>query len=163
MHREKENYPLFDIYSYWHRYPSTSRYINDCRVFWMSDIDCGAFIEWGDGKIPLMATEAARDSGQEKNVSFLVNWSKMINGKLPPVPVFVVYYSLSTDHLLPTGENGPSMPDIETFRVKRLYPEPWPSYRFYEPNEWANEIAKIKATQIDLLRNLGPLSQFPWK
>lgn len=163
MHREKENFPLFDIYSYWHRYQSTSRYVDDCRIFWMSDIDCGAFVEWGEGKIPLMVTETARDYGQEKDVSFLINWSKMIDRNLPAVPVFVAYYTLYIDQLLPTGEDGPKMPDIEAFRIKRLYPAPWPNYRFYKPKDWAIEIAGIKRNQLDLLRKIGPLSQFPWK
>jgi hypothetical protein len=46
----------------------------------------------------------------------------------------------------------PSQPDIASFRVKRLHPEPEHAFRTVNPEEWAKallDIRKFGAEQVD--------------
>ena len=141
-------------YSAWHRRLSLRRYvgIEKAQTLAMIDLDASLYVEYDDGtKEPLALIETARDVGQSyKNATVTCRLAKRAN-----LPCFAVLYKLSAE-CNPADTNWP---DIQSFRVKRLYPRQENEWRILTPNEWsavlvrlrnwsANEIDKILDTEL---------------
>lgn len=135
-------------YSEWHRRNSTRRFIGieAAQLLAMIDLDASLWVEYDDGtKETVALIETAIDTGQPyKNATVTLNLAKRAN-----VPCYVVLYTLSDK---PNPAN-PTCRDIDSFRVKRLYPEPMDyDWRILTPTQWAQALVKIRqwgARQID--------------
>lgn len=134
-------------YSEWHRRHSTRRFIGieAAQLLAMIDLDASLWVEYDNGtKDPVALVETAVDVGQPyKTATVTLNLAKRAR-----IPCYVVLYTLSD---LPNPAN-PTCQDIDSFRIKRLYPEPDREWRILTPAEWAQALVKIRqwgAKQID--------------
>ncbi|WP_414450672.1 hypothetical protein AB4851_16390 [Burkholderia sp. 22PA0099] len=91
------------------------------------------------GKTPLALVEVARDIGQEKPTSVLQQLARLAN-----VPAYVALYRPA----LNVNPSNPNWDDIESFRVRRLWPQPEPSWRILSPSEWARALVQIRGWQM---------------
>jgi hypothetical protein len=127
-------------YSAWHRRKSTRRFIGieKAQLLAMIDLDASLYVEYDDGtKEPLALIETARDVGQTfKTATVTLNLAKRAD-----LPCFVVLYSLS-DSLNPADV---TWKDIESFRVKRLYPNPSSVWETLSPQQWAEKLLSMRA------------------
>ena len=141
---------VFDVrdrsYSHWHRRDSTRRFIGieDAQLLAMIDLDASVYIEYDDGtKEPLALIETAEDRGQNyKNATVTLKLAKRAN-----LPCFVLLYKLSSN---PNPANK-KYRDIDRFRVKRLYPKPEFTWRELSPQEWAENLLRLRRWQADKL------------
>ncbi len=103
----------------------------------MADLDSVLFTEYDHGgKTPLALVEVARDIGQEKTTGVLQ--------RLANVPAYVALYT-PAEAANPTA---PNWDDIQSFRVKRLWPRPEPRWRVLSPSQWARALVQIRGWQI---------------
>lgn len=137
-------------YSAWHRRNSTKRYvgIENAQNLSMIDVDASLYVEYDEeGKEPVALIETAQDIGQEfKTGTITRNLAKRCD---PPLYAYVVLYTLS-DYPNPAD---PSWPDIELFRVRRLWPNPSRDWIACSPEEWCKNLLKIRrvsARELDL-------------
>lgn len=104
-------------YSAWHRRNSTRRFagMESAQLLAMIDLDVALYLEYDDGtKEPLALVEVARDCGQRfKAASVTMALSRRT---VPVVPAYAVLYLPAE---LPNPAD-PLVPDIESFRVRRL-------------------------------------------
>lgn len=146
---QEEKYGTRDrAYSAWHRRKSTRRFIGieHAQLLAMIDLDASLYVEYDDGtKEPIALIETARDVGQPyKTATVTANLAKRAE-----LPCFVVLYALS-------DEKNPAYFlwfDIESFRVKRLWPKPESEWRIMSPQEWADNLLKMRewsTRKIDL-------------
>ena len=103
----------------------------------MIDLDASLYVEYDDGtKEPIALIETARDVGQKyKCATVTTNLAKRAE-----LPCFVVLYSLSSDK----NPADTTWFDIESFRVKRLWPKPENDWRVMTPQEWADNLLKMR-------------------
>ncbi|KVQ82439.1 hypothetical protein WK07_10005 [Burkholderia multivorans] len=138
-----EQYEIRDrAYGVWHRAPSIGRYLpaDQAESLSMVDLDSVLFTEYDSGgKIPLALVEVARDIGQEKAAGVMQHLARLAD-----VPAYVALYT-------PTETANPSNPnwsDIESFRVKRLWPQPERGWRVLTPTQWARALVQIRGWQM---------------
>jgi hypothetical protein len=138
-----ERYDTRDrAYGVWHRAPSISRYLdsNDAQKLTMADLDSVLFTEYDHGgKTPLALVEVARDIGQEKPTGVLQQLAILAD-----VPAYVALYT-PANAVNPTA---PNWDDIQSFRIKRLWPCPEPTWRILSPGEWARALVQIRVWQM---------------
>ena len=127
-------------YSAWHRMPSTKRFVGlkDARALGMIDIDAALYIEYNDGTHgPLALVETALDSNWHKSTTVLVRLAQRCS---PPLPAFLVLYTKSDQ---PNPAN-PAVADIAAFRVRRVWPNPEPTFTALTPQEWAVRLVNLR-------------------
>jgi len=106
----------------------------------MADLDSVLFAEYDyPNKLPLCLVEVARDIGQEKPAGVTQNLARLAG-----IPAYVALYSHSGD---PNPSNT-NWPDIEQFRVKRLWPKPEEGWRTLTPVDWARALVQIRGWQL---------------
>lgn len=129
-------------YSAWHRRRSISRYvgIEAAQTLSMIDLDMCLYVEYDDlSREPLCLIETARDVGQrEKACSVTVRLARRAR-----LPAYVVLYQAA----LEPNPSDVEAPDIEGFRVKRVWPSPESEWRQLDPSEWAAALVRIRAWQ----------------
>lgn len=110
----------------------------------MIDIDAVLFVEYdNDGKQPLVLIETARDVGQRvKPTTVLCALAKRAD-----LPAWVVLYRPS-ESFNPADHNWP---DIESFRVRRVWPHPIKEWTRVTPKEWAQWLVEIRRKAADKL------------
>lgn len=115
----------------------------------MIDIDAALWIEYGHRgascRAPIALIETARDVNQDfKPVTVLCELAKMSH-----IPAYVVLYKLSDCSKNPADSREF---DIESFRVKRAWPNPESLFRVYTPKQWAQLLLQIReqsAAEVD--------------
>lgn len=126
-------------YSAWHRRLSTRRFvgIEKAQLLSMIDLDGALFCEFdGATSEPLALIETALDRGQSRKVATVTRRL----AERARLPAYVVLYH-------PAGycnPADPSQPDIDGFRVRRLWPCPEPTWRALNPLEWAEALLQIR-------------------
>ena len=138
-----ERYETRDrAYGVWHRASSISRYLrpDQAESLTMADLDSVLFTEYDNaGKLPLALVEVARDIGQEKPGGVMGRLAQLAG-----VPAYVALYTPS-----PTANpTNPNWADIDSFRVKRLWPRPEEGWRILSPMEWARALVQIRGWQL---------------
>lgn len=133
-------------YSAWHRRKSTRRFIGieNAQLLAMIDLDASLYVEYDDGtKDPVALIETAMDRGQPyKNATVTLKLAQRAN-----LPCFVVLYRLSSK----PNPADVNYPDIDSFRIKRLYPYPERGWRIITPEEWARALLLIRKFGAKLL------------
>ena len=133
-------------YSAWHRRLSTGRFIGieKAQLLAMIDLDASLYVEYDDGtKEPLALIETAQDVGQpHKTATVTLNLAKRAD-----LPCYVVLYKLSKDK----NPFDDKWRDIESFRVKRLYPKYEKEWNIITPDKWANNLIKLREWQANKL------------
>jgi hypothetical protein len=128
------------VYSAWHRRYSTQRYvgIEAAQRLAMVDIDCALWVEVDDRtREPLALIETAQDVGQEmKPATITRNLARRAG-----IAAYCALYAHS-QFANPASTN---LPDIATFRVKRLWPQPEYTWKILTPKEWADGLLLIRA------------------
>ena len=140
---QEEQFLIRDrAYGVWHRPRSLSRYLGrrQAQSMTMADLDSVLFVEYGyDNKLPLALVEVARDIGQEKPSGVIRELARMAN-----LPAFVSLYTPSSL----ANPASPAWHDIDSFRVKRVWPRPEAQWRSLTPSEWADALVKIRDWQL---------------
>jgi hypothetical protein len=141
---QTERYPTRDrSYGIWHRLRSIARFLDPRQAASMTmvDLDSVLFCEYDHtGKIPLCLVECARDIGQTTKPSGVVlNLARMAG-----VAAYVCLYS----HADRPSPSNPDWPDIDHFRIRRLWPHPEEEWRTLSPSEWAAALVQIRAWQL---------------
>lgn len=129
-------------YGIWHRAKSIGRFLGlkQASSLTMADLDSVLFAEYDyPNKLPLCLVEVARDIGQEKPAGVTQNLARLAG-----IPAYVALYSHSGD---PNPSNT-NWPDIEQFRVKRLWPKPEEGWRTLTPVDWARALVQIRGWQL---------------
>jgi hypothetical protein len=106
----------------------------------MVDLDSVLFAEYNyPDKLPLCLVEVARDIGQEKPAGVIRKLAELAD-----VPGYVVLYT-------PANAPNPAnqdWPDIESFRVQRIHPNPESTWRTLKPEQWAHALVQIRGWQL---------------
>lgn len=129
-------------YGMWHRARSIGRFLDSrqARALTMADLDSVLFAEYDHPeKLPLCLVEVARDIGQEKPAGVIRKLAELAD-----LPAFVALYTPAND---PSPAN-PDWPDIESFRIRRLWPHPEKAWRSVTPEEWAKALLRIRGWQL---------------
>lgn len=129
-------------YSAWHRRKSTGRFIGieKAQLLAMIDLDASIYVEYDNGtKDPLALIETAQDVGQTYKTATV---TKKL-AQRASLPCFVVLYTKSESEN-PADNNWN---DIESFRVKRLWPKPEYQWRTLTPQEWSETLLKMRKWQ----------------
>ncbi|UTV54792.1 hypothetical protein [Burkholderia arboris] len=138
-----ERYEIRDrAYGAWHRAPSISRFLpaSHAESLTMVDLDSVLFAEYDNtGKIPLALVEVARDIGQEKPAGVMQHLARLAN-----VPAYVALYTPAPT----TNPCNPNWDDIESFRVRRMWPRPEAGWRVLTPGQWARALVQIRGWQM---------------
>ena len=138
-----ERYPTRDrSYGIWHRSRSIARFLKrrQADALTMADLDSVLFAEYDyPNKLPLCLVEVAQDIGQEKPAGVILNLARLAN-----IPAYVALYT-HAEHPNPSNTNWP---DIDRFRIKRLWPKPEPGWRNLSPEEWAKALVQIRGWQL---------------
>jgi hypothetical protein len=145
-------------YSAWHRRKSTGRFIGfeHAQLLAMIDLDASLYVEYDDGtKEPIALIETAIDVGQPwKAATVTTQLAKRAN-----LPCFVVLYKLSQDSTNPADTQWQ---DIESFRVKRLWPlsvqeianSTTPQWEVLTPQHWAEKLLSMRKWSADKISTL---------
>lgn len=149
---QEERYGTRDrAYSAWHRRRSISRYVGIEAAQTLSMVDLGMrmYVEYDDlSREPLCLVETARDVGQrEKPCSVTVRLARRAK-----LPAYLVLYRCA----LEPNPADVEAPDIEGFRVKRVWPSPESEWRELGPDAWACALVRIRtwqARKVDSTRN----------
>jgi len=106
----------------------------------MIDLDASLYVEYDNGtKDPLALIETAEDVGQSyKTATVTYKLAKRAD-----LPCFVVLYTPSIEKN-PADKNWP---DISKFRVKRLYPKWENDWRVLTPQEWSENLLRLREWQ----------------
>jgi hypothetical protein len=152
---QEEQYGTRDrAYSAWHRRRSISRYvgIEAAQTLSMIDLDMCMYVEYDDlSREPLCLVETARDVGQrEKSSSVTVRLAKRAH-----LPAYLVLYQCA----LQPNPADVDAPDIEGFRVKRVWPTPESEWRQLDPAAWADALVRIRSWQAKKVDQ--ELKEFP--
>jgi hypothetical protein len=138
-----ECYPTRDrSYGIWHRSKSIARFLKQrqANALTMADLDSVLFAEYDyPNKLPLCLIEVGQDIGQEKSTGVITNLARLAN-----IPAYVALYS-HAEHQNPTNTNWP---DINRFRIKRLWPQPEQDWRTLTPEQWAKALVQIRSWQL---------------
>jgi hypothetical protein len=136
-------------YSAWHRRNSTRRFVGIelAQLLAMIDLDASLYVEYDDGtKEPLALIETAIDNGQSyKTATVTCNLAKKAN-----LPCYVVLCKLSD---VPNPAD-PEWQDIESFRIKRLWPKPESKWRTLTPQQWAEGLVQMRRWQAGRIDSL---------
>jgi len=133
-------------YSAWHRRLSTRRFIGieKAQLLAMIDLDASIYIEYDDGtKEPLALIETAEDKGQVYKTATVT----LKLAQRAKIPCFVLLYKLSKN---PNPADN-LYSDIESFRVKRLYPKFESTWRILTPDKWAETLLSLRIWQAKKL------------
>lgn len=126
-------------YSSWHRRQSTRRFvgIENAQLLAMIDLDVTLYVEYDDKtKEPIALIEVAMDIGQPyKTATVTKKLSEKAN-----IPSIVVLYKLSNN----VNPADIKCMDIESFRVKRLYPKPEHEWRTLTPQQYAEMLLTVR-------------------
>lgn len=138
-----EQYDVRDrAYGVWHRAPSIGRYLRAAQAesLAMVDLDSVLFAEYDNaGKFPLALVEVARDIGQEKPAGVMQQLARLAN-----VPAYVALYTAAPA----ANPSNPNWDDIESFRVRRMWPRPEAGWRVLTPGQWARALVQIRGWQM---------------
>lgn len=138
-----ERYETRDrAYGAWHRAPSIARYLchDQAESLTMVDLDAVLFTEYDHhGKLPLALVEVARDIGQEKPAGVMQQLAQLAN-----VPAYVALYTPAPA----ANPSNPNWDDIESFRVRRMWPRPEAGWRVLTPGQWARALVQIRGWQM---------------
>lgn len=129
-------------YGIWHRAHSIGRFIGakQAGALTMADLDSVLFAEYEYGsKLPLCLVEVAVDIGQAKPAGVIQNLARLAG-----IPAYVALYTHARD---PNPANA-NWPDIEQFRVRRVWPRPEKQWRILTPDEWAKALVQIRGWQL---------------
>lgn len=143
-------------YSVWHRAKSTKRFvgIENAQRLSMIDIDVALYVEYDEeGKHPIALIETARDVGQSyKTATVLRNLARLAN-----LPCFVVLYTVGDT----PNPADPSVNDIVSFRVRKLWPEPQTLWFNLTPLRWSEALLRMRTRQTDKIdrENGDPISR----
>lgn len=137
---QEERYDTRDrTYSAWHRRLSTRRFvgIENAQLLSMIDLDASLYVEYDDGtKEPLALIETAQDVGQSiKPATVTQKLAKRAN-----LPAYVLLYKKSAT----PNPSNPEYADIASFRYKRLWPDPCGTWVTVTPDEWAENLLKLR-------------------
>lgn len=157
---QEERYNKRDrVYSAWHRRLSTRRFIGleQAQLLSMIDLDAALYVEYDDkSREPLALIETARDVGQRwKAANVTMNLARKAR-----IPAYVILYQYSSRQ----NPADPSWPDIERFRIKRLWPHPERSWRVLTPEQWAVGLLRIRTwttRRLDLEAANDPCYDLP--
>jgi len=106
----------------------------------MVDLDSVVYTEYDHrGKLPLALVEVAQDIGQEKRTGVIRGLAQLAD-----VPAYVALYTPSPL----ANPSNPNWSDIESFRVRRLWPHPEERWRVLTPGEWAQALVQIRGWQL---------------
>lgn len=138
---QEERYGMRDLtYSAWHRVRSVSRFVGleAAQGLKMVDQDVTLYLELeSDTREPLCLVEVAIDVGQgEKPASSMARLAARAN-----LPAFVVLYKIARS---PNPADGRQF-DIESFRIKRIWPAPENTWRVLSPEQWAKALLQIRS------------------
>lgn len=144
---QEERYNTRDrSYSAWHRRQSTRRFvgIEKAQTLAMIDLDAYVYVEYDDAtKEPLALVETAMDVGQSwKTATVTKNLARKAC-----IPAFVLLYKVS-------GQPNPADAtffDIESFRVKMIWPTCQTLWTTLTPQQWADALVKIRLQQCAAL------------
>ena len=89
--------------------------------------------------MPLCLVEVAQDVGQEKDAPVMANLAQMAN-----IPAYIALYRKAADR----NPSDLAWPDIERFRVRRLWPKPEGQWRDLTPQQWADALVRIRMWQL---------------
>jgi hypothetical protein len=126
-------------YSAWHRRLSTRRFvgIEKAQLLSMIDLDGALYCEFDAGSSePLALIETALDRGQRRKVATVTRRL----AQRARLPAYCVLYH-PAEYRNPAD---PSQPDIDAFRVRRLWPCPETEWRTLNPLEWAEALLQIR-------------------
>ena len=126
-------------YSAWHRSRSIRRFVGGKRAEELSmiDLDGAMYVEYDDlEKEPLALIETALDIGQQTKPATVTARLAQRAG----LPAYVVLYTPSSQ---PNPADG-LQPDIQRFRVRRIWPSPEPGWRQITPRSWAEALLQIR-------------------
>jgi hypothetical protein len=129
-------------YGVWHRAQSIRRYLSreQAESLTMVDLDSVLFTEYDNaGKVPLALVEVARDIGQEKPAGVMQQLARLAN-----VPAYVALYTAAPA----ANPSNPNWDDIESFRVRRMWPRPERGWRVLTPAQWARALVQIRGWQM---------------
>ena len=146
-------------YSAWHRRLSLRRFIGleRAQLASMIDLDACVYCEFDAGsREPLALIETAMDRGQPHKAASVTR--RLAQRAM--IPAYCVLYRLGS-------EKNPADPahwDIDSFRVRRLWPSPEGDWRTLTPDEWAKAIVQIRAwaaTRLDAQAANDPIFEPP--
>jgi hypothetical protein len=131
---QEERYGTRDLtYSIWHRSPSIVRFFEPhaaamemALALGMIDMDC---VEYDAGRREqeiVAYAETAQDVGQDRKPATITAKVAALNSGMIAVPAYTVLYKNSST----PNPAYPQYPDIESFRVKRIWPAPATDWRF---------------------------------
>lgn len=137
---QEERYGVRDrAYSAWHRRHSTRRFvgIERAQLLSMIDLDAALYVEYDDSsKEPLALIETAKDVGQTYKVASVTRNLARRAG----LPCYCVLYLCGNQ----PNPADPAWCDVESFRVKRLWPKPEREWRILTPHDWAHALIAIR-------------------
>lgn len=149
-----ERYETRDrAYGAWHRAPSIGRYLchDQAESLTMVDLDAVLFTEYDHrGKLPLALVEVARDIGQEKPAGVMQQLAQLAN-----VPAYVALYTPAPA----ANPSNPNWSDIESFRVRRMWPRPELNWRVLTPTQWARALVQIRGWQLRRFEVRAPANE----
>jgi len=126
-------------YSAWHRRMSTQRFvgIEFAQLLAMIDLDASLYVEYDDRtKEPLALIETAADHGQLWKPATVT--AKL--ARRADLPGFVALYTKSA-HLNPADLQ---FFDIDSFRARRLWPQPTNDWKRFTAQEWAEFLVRLR-------------------
>ena len=129
-------------YGNWHRTASIGRFLpaEAARTLTMADLDSVLFAEYHwPIKLPLCLVEVAQDIGQEKPAGVIRKLAELAG-----IPAYVALYTQSAA----ANPSNVNWPDIERFRIKRLWPCPEAGWRDLTPQQWADALVQIRGWQL---------------
>lgn len=139
---QEERYGSRDrTYSAWHRRLSTQRFvgIERAQTLAMIDLDASLYVEYDDSsKEPLALIETARDVGQEFKTATVTK--KLAKRTQPIIPAFVLLYTVGQKR----NPADRQWNDIESFRWRRLWPEPETIWETCSPGDWCQKLVQLR-------------------
>lgn len=128
--------------SYWHRTRSIARFVGGIEIgqrLSMIDIDGTLFLEYERGTYrPLVLFEYAilKSHGKpDKATGVIESLARRAN-----LPAFLVFYTISENENRHADGNG--VRDIDSFLVKKLFPDKWIEFRLHTPEQFGQLILK---------------------
>lgn len=127
-------------YSAWHRTASLRRYLGEdlAATLKCCDLDHSIWIEHADGtKEPILLIETAMDVGQDQKTTTVLRQL----AKRASLPAYCVLYRRSK-----TANVGDlRFTDIDSFRIRRVWPDPESEWTDLTPQQWAERLLIIRA------------------
>jgi hypothetical protein len=140
MAQEEQYASRCRAYSAWHRTASIERYLEPAaaKLLAMCDVDMLQWVEYdATNKQPLALIECARDVAQSSKPAPVLA-ALAIRSRLP---AYTVLYRLAASN----NPADPTAPDIDQFRVRRIWPTPETAWRILKPEQWARALLQIRS------------------